>query len=177
MLGNREPHGTWQLVAFSLDIIAESQMRVELRVELRHGSVEHRRRLVGACLGLWLGQRVGGISLDILREVVLLVCDDLIEQFGASAKAVVHHLTKQVDEVFLQIFIYERTRYSHLHRLGFFVIPYKVDRLKPCIIYLLRDVLAYQRKTPVPTSIRTCFLHEMFVSAVISEKDHALFKQ
>lgn len=160
MLGNREPHGTWQLVAFSLDIIAESQMRVELRVELRHGSVEHRRRLVGACLGLWLGQRVGGISLDILREVVLLVCDDLIEQFGACTKAVVHHLAEQVDEVLLQVFIYEGTRYSHLHRLGLLIVAYKVDGLKPCIIYLLGDVLAYQRKTPVPTSIRTCFLHE-----------------
>lgn len=87
MLGNREPHGTWQLIAFSLDIIAESQMRIELRVELRHGSVEHRRRLVGACLGLWLGQRVGGISLNILREVVLLVCDDLIKQFGLKCQS------------------------------------------------------------------------------------------
>ena len=69
MLGNRESHGTRQLIAFSLDIVAESEMRIELRIELRHGSVEYGRRLVGACLGLWLRQRVSWVSLNVLREV------------------------------------------------------------------------------------------------------------
>ena len=160
VLGNRESHGTRQLIALSLNVVAESEMRIELRVKLGHGSVEHGRRLVGACLRLWLGQCVGRVSLNVLREVMLLVRDNLIKQFGACTKAVVHHLAEQVDEVLLQIFIYEGTRYSHLHRLGLLIVAYKVDGLKPCIIYLLGDILAYQRKTPVPTSIRTCFLHE-----------------
>ena len=89
---------------------------------------------------------------------MLLVGHHTILQSDALSEASVQHLAQQVDKVLLQVLVYKGAGYLYEYHLLSFIKLLEDDRLEPCIVYLLGDVLAYERKRLVPTSIRT-WLH------------------
>ena len=115
-------------------------MGIELGVQfLWLGSVKDGRTLVGVDTRLGLVS-VGGISLDILREIMLLIRYDTVRELNPRTKVLMKHLPEKVNEIFLQILIHEGTGYLNQYHLLSFVEMLKDDRLKPCIILLLGDI-------------------------------------
>ena len=80
------------LFAVALNVIIESKMRIELRVEcLELSRIKCRRRLVGLRLGLRPKSQIGRFCLNVLREIMLLVGHYPIRQADTRAIGAPQH--------------------------------------------------------------------------------------
>ena len=83
MLGNRQSYRTRQLVAVALDEGVEGLVNVELRIQvLRRNSIQRRRCLVAARSGLRCLNGSGRVALNDLCQLVCLVSNNTISEFG-----------------------------------------------------------------------------------------------
>ena len=88
---------------------------------------------------------------------MFLICNDTIIQAYAFAECAMQHLDEQIYIVLLQVLIHKGAGHLYQQSLLRIVERFEDYWSKPCIVLLLANVLADERKSIVPTSIRTCF--------------------
>lgn len=150
MLGYGESDGARQLVAIALQVVIEGLVRIQLRIEVLRSSIHRRRTLVGAVGRTTRVHLVGGLPLQVLRQMMGLVGNDTVGQLDTMTKATGKDRGQQTDIVFLQVLIEECAGYLQKQRLRVGIIRLKDEGLEPCIILLLFDVLLYQSQGAVP---------------------------
>ena len=87
MLGYGESDGARQLVAIALQVVVEGLVRIQLRIEVLRSSIHRRRTLVGAVGRTTRVHLVGGLPLQVLRQMMGLVSNDTVGQLDTMTKA------------------------------------------------------------------------------------------
>ena len=157
MFSNTLTYTTRKLIAVAFNIVAESKTRIKLRIEfLRLCSIKS-RNLIDMSSWLRFDSIILRLSFNNLCKLIFLICNNLIVKLDTFAECMTKYLRKQVNKVLLQILIHKRWRYLNKQSLLVLIELFKDKALEPCFVLLWGNVLGYERKSTVPTRIRTFF--------------------